>query len=302
MRIKKTYVYCLIAVALLASGGLRAEEIKLPFKGLTLNATLELAAGKAIADGAIVMTHAGLAHGEAETMVYLQNLLKEKGYNTLAITLSLGRDNRHGPYDCKIAHRHRYADAADEIAAWVAWLKTRGAQRVAVLGHSRGGGQTAVYAAEHEDASVKAVVLLAPATRANSNAADYRQRTGKPLAPILAKAQKLVNDGKGGAVLANSSLLACRDSAATADSFVSYYGPDPRLDTPYLIPKLKLPTLIVVAGNDEIVVGLDKHIAPLADGKRVQMKVVDAADHFFRDLYADDAVDAIDGFLKNIPY
>ena len=39
-------------------------------------------------------------------------------------------------------------------------------------------------------------------------------------------------------------------------------------------------------------------MASLADGKRVQMKVIDGADHFFRDLNADDAVEAIDAFLN----
>ena len=41
---------------------------------------------------------------------------------------------------------------------------------------------------------------------------------------------------------------------------------------------------------------------PRLDGKRVQMKVVENADHFFRDLYADVAVDAIDLFLKDAGY
>jgi alpha/beta superfamily hydrolase len=60
--------------------------------------------------------------------------------------------------------------------------------------------------------------------------------------------------------------------------------------------------LVVVAGNDEAVVGLDKRIAPLVDGRRVQMKVVDGADHFFRDLFADDAVEAVDAFLKGVGF
>jgi len=67
--------------------------------------------------------------------------------------------------------------------------------------------------------------------------------------------------------------------------------------SPNLTPSL--PTLVVVAGNDEVVVGLEKKLAPLADGKRVQMKVVEGAGHMFRDLYADDVVDV---FLKGAVY
>lgn len=41
-------------------------------------------------------------------------------------------------------------------------------------------------------------------------------------------------------------------------------------------------------------------VAPLADGTRVQMKVIEGSDHTFRDLYTDDAVDTIIAFLARI--
>ncbi len=290
-----------LALGLLTFGAAQAKEVTLPYKGLTLNADLELAAGKKLADGAILVTHGMLAHRDMESLVYLRNLLKEKGYNTLAINLSLGLNNRHDMYDCKVTHRHRQADAADEIGAWVDWLKKQGVKRVAVLGHSNGGAQTALYAAERDNALVKAAVLMAPATNDNNNAATYQKRYQKPLAPVLEKAQKLVKEGKGATVLEHTDFLYCPDTSVTADAFVSYHGPN-RLDTPTLIPKIKKPTLVVVAGNDDVVVGLEKKLAPLADGRRVQMKAVDSADHFFRDLYADDAVEAISAFLKSIGY
>lgn len=288
----------ILVLGLAVIGAAQAKEVTLQHKGLTLNANLELAVGKKLADGAILITHGSLAHNGMEIVVYLQNLLKEKGYNTLAINLSLGLDNRHGMYDCKVTHRHRNDDAAEEIGVWTAWLKKQGASRVTVLGHSRGGMQTVLYAAERADPAVNAVVLLAPATRENNDAARYQQLFNKPLTRTLEKAQQRVKDGKGGSVLQHVSLLTCADAPVTAESFVSYYGPQARIDTLSLIPKIRQPVLVVVAGNDNIVVGLDKKIAPLVDGKRVQLKVVDSADHFFRDLYADDAVDAIDVFLK----
>jgi len=278
-------------------GAAQAKEVTLQYEGLTLNANLELATGRKLADGAVLITHGMLAHRDMEALVYLRSLLKEKGYNTLAIDLSLGLNNRHGMYDCKVTHRHRQTDAAGEIGAWVGWLKKQGTKRVAVLGHSNGGAQTAFYAAERDNTSIRAAMLMAPATRDNNDAAAYQKRYQKPLAPVLEKAQKQVNEGKGATVLTHTDFLYCPDTSVTADAFVSYYGPG-RLDTPSLLPKIKKPTLVIVAGNDDIVVGLDKKVKPLADGKRVQMKVIDGADHFFRDLFADDAVEAIDTFLK----
>lgn len=298
----KLYISSIIMALSIVASVVHADELTLPYKELTLNANLERAAGKQLTDGVIIITHGGLAHRGMEAIVYLQELFKERGYTTLAINLSLGLDNRHGMYDCKVTHRHRNADAADEIGAWVDWLKTQGARRVTLLGHSRGAAQTALYAAEHDSNLLKAVVLMAPATRANTDAAAYLQRYNTPLAPVLTRAQKLVKNGNGNAVMEHVNLLTCADTSVTAAAFVSYYGPEARVDTPDLIPKLKKPTLVVVAGNDEVVVGLDKKVAPLTDGKRVQMKVVDSADHTFRDLYSDDAVDAIDVFLKGVGY
>jgi len=277
-----------------------AQEVTLRHNGLTLNAELNLAAGKKLADGAILVTHGGLVHRGTESMVNLQQLLNDKGYSTLAINLSLGLDNRHGTYDCQVTHRHRNADAADEIGVWVDWLKLQGTQRITLLGHSRGGAQTALYASEHDSAALNSIVLLAPAILENTDATTYQQRYKKPLTPVLETAHTLINNGKGSTVLEHIGLLNCPDTSATAESFVSYYGPAAVVDTPSLLPKLRKPVLVIVAGSDEVVVGLDKKVAPLADGSRVQMKVVGGSDHEFRDLYADDAVDVIVGFLKKI--
>lgn len=294
---------CVLALALLTAAiASHASEVTVAYKGITLNANLELAANKKIADGVVLITHGTLAHRGMEVIVDLQNLLKERGYSSLAITLGLGVSNRQGMYDCTVTHRHRHTDAADEIGAWMGWLKGQGTARVALAGHSRGGAQTALYAAEQDSALVKAVVLLAPAMRDDNPDAGYQKRFKKPLAPVLAKAQKLVQDGKGNSVLEHTDFLYCPDTSVTAEAFASYYGSDPRTDTFYLIPKIRKPLLVVVAGNDEVVVGLDKKVAPLADGKRVQMKTIDGADHFFRNLYAEDAADAIGTFLKSVRY
>ena len=282
-----------------------AQEVSFTYKGLTLNANLELAANSKIADGMILVTHGGLGHYGMEVIVYLQKLLKDRGYNTLAINLSLGINNRRGTYDCAIIQRHTNDDAVAEIGAWTNWLKQQGVTRITLLGHSRGGAQTALYASQSKNRLIKAVVLIAPATRDNTDAATYLRNFNRLLTPVLEKAQGLHNAGKGNAVLEKISLLNCGETSATVDSFLSYYAPAAqvlRVDTPALLPKIKQPVLVVVASNDETVIDLDKKIAPLADGKHVQMKIIEGADHTLRDLSADETVDAIDVFLKNLGY
>jgi len=104
----------------------QAEEVTTKLNDLTLRGNLELAAGKSVKDGVVLITHGTLAHNKMDLLQALQTSLKAKGYNTLAINLSLGLDKRaSGMYDCPTPHVHKHTDAVGEIAAWTTWLKTR---------------------------------------------------------------------------------------------------------------------------------------------------------------------------------
>jgi pimeloyl-ACP methyl ester carboxylesterase len=276
----------------------QAGEVKITHQGLTLNASLELAPGKTVADGVMLITHGMLAHGGMELIATLQGLLKEKGWSSLAINLGLGIDDRKGMYDCALPHTHRHTDALDEIGSWLDWLEAQGAKSVVLLGHSQGGNQTARFVAERDRPTVSAVVLLAPATWDEQKAANgYAARHKQPLKTVYERAQARVAAGKGEARLERTGFLYCADATVTAASFVSYYAPDTRRDTPTLLPKIAKPVLVVAASQDEIVPDVHTRTAAYADGRRVQLKVIEGADHFFRDLYAEDTVEAIAAFL-----
>lgn len=293
------YLSIALLIGFLSSVSAHAEEVTLRYHGVTLNAILERAAGKTLADGAILITHGTQAHNNLETLAYLRSLLRQKGYNTLAINLSLGLDNRHGLYDCTKPSTHTNTDAINEIGAWVKWLESQGVKKIVLLGHSRGGEQTALYAVERDSPVIRAVVLMAPRSfNQAEDAKEYHKLFGKPLAPILARAAALLKAGKGDTLLEHVPfMLLCRDTSVTAASFVSYYAPDPRRNTLTLLPRIEKPTLILVAGADQEQKDLDKKFAPFVDGKRIQLKVIPGSDHFFRDLWMDDSVDAIAAFL-----
>jgi len=290
-------VAAMLAGFAMATGTIGAVEVFLPHDGRVLNGNLEQADGKSLTDGVILMTHAGLAHRGMEIMTRLQALLEERGYNTLAINLSLGLDNRHGMYDCRTTHRHRFTDATQEIGAWVAWLESQGIGEVTLLGHSRGGAQTAMYAAGSDTMPVRQIILVAPDTRETNDAAAYVKRYAKSLAPIVDRAQRLIDAGHGDEVLEHVDFLYCPDTSVTAETFISYYGTDPRLDAVNSIRALTKPTLLLLAGEDEILVNNSKYLS-LPENGSLQVQTIDGAGHFFLDLYADDAADAIDAFLK----
>ncbi len=290
--------HILVILVLLWGGIIQAEEVKLQRGDLTLNANLEKAPDNWPAGPVVLLTHGTLAHNGMEIITTLQQLLLENGVSSLALNLGLGLNDRHGMYDCNTPHTHHHTDALDEIGQWLAWLKEQGVEDMVLLGHSRGGNQTAWFAAERDDPVIKKVVLVAPQTwNKDEDAAGYEKRYGKPLAPVLAQANDLVAKKKGDSMLEKVDFIYCTGASATASAVVSYYNPDPRLDTVYLLPKIGKPVLVFVGSEDKVIVGLAEKVAPVAEKSAVEMVVIDGADHYFRDLYAEDLVDQVIEFI-----
>jgi pimeloyl-ACP methyl ester carboxylesterase len=284
----------------LQSAHLLAEEVQVAHNGLKMNAYLEKVGDNWPAGPVVLLTHGTLAHGGMEMIKGLQSMLTERGFSSLAINLSLGLDDRRGMYDCATPHRHRHTDAVDEIGAWLDWLKGQGVEKVAILGHSRGGNQVARFAAGREDPAMALVILVAPQTwTAEGDAAAYEQRYGVALQPVLDRAQELKAGDEGSSLLDGVDFLYCDEASVSADAFLSYYAPEEDKDTPHVIPRIGTPVLVFAGTEDSAVKGLIEKTEPLADGDQVQLVVIDGADHFFRDLYSEDVADAIAEALED---
>ncbi len=284
---------------LLIAASTQAEEHKLNHDGLAITANLEKAADAWQQGPVVLMTHGTLAHNRMEIITTLQQLFKENGVSSLAINLSLGLSDREGMYKCAVHHTHKHTDALDEIGLWLEWLKKQGVQSVVLLGHSRGGNQTAWFAAERDEAAISKVVLVAPQVWSEEYAAkDYKSRYGKALAPLLARAEKLVAEGKGDAAMKQLDFIYCPETSASAAAFVSYYKPDTRMDTPTLLKQIDKPVLVVVGSEDKVVKGLREKMAKLAGHDNIATHVVDGADHFFLDLYAEELVETALEFIE----
>jgi pimeloyl-ACP methyl ester carboxylesterase len=272
-----------------------AEIVTLSHNGVTLNANLEQAGSSWPKGPVVLMTHGTLGHRGMEIMAGLQGMFAGRGISSLAINLSLGLDNRAAAmYDCAIPHTHKHNDAVGEIGAWLGWLKEQDVKEVALLGHSRGGNQAARFAAASEDPVITAVFLVAPQTwDVDSETQGYKKRFDEDLFPLLARAEQLVAAGKGAELMDNIDFLYCENTRASAEAFLSYHAPDENMDTPRLIPQIKAPVTVFAGAEDTVVRGLVEKVEPLADDERVTLVVIDGADHFFRDLYAEDIADAI---------
>jgi pimeloyl-ACP methyl ester carboxylesterase len=287
-----------ILVSFLSAFEAYAEEVKLQQDDLTLNANLEKADGWPAAP-VVLITHGTLSHNKSEIMAALQELFLQNGVSSLAINLGLGLNDRHGPYDCKTPHYHKHEDAIDEIGTWLDWLEKQGVKQVTLLGHSRGGNQTAWFVAEHDDPVVKKVILVAPQTwDLEYEAQGYEDNYGKPLDAVLGKAESLVAAGSPETAIEHTDFIYCKDTTVSAEALVSYYADDPRKDTPYLLPKIKKPILVFAGSEDQTVKGLDEKLAALAEAGDFELVVIDGADHFFRDLYVEDLVDIAVEFIN----
>jgi pimeloyl-ACP methyl ester carboxylesterase len=278
-----------------------AEEVSLDYLGLELAGNLEIAHGKSLkSDGVVVLVHDTLAHDRVELMASLQDSLRDIGVNSLAITLSLGLDKRHGMFDCKLEQDHRHEDAVDEINAWVQWLKERGAASITVAGHGRGANQVALYAINRADKAVKHVVLMAPLMQTPEKAeADYRARFKRSLREELAKAEEYVANEEGNQLLDVPGFLNCPKAQVTAGAFANYYGANPKFQTTNLLQSMKTPVLIAVGDQDQDLAEIEAARAEFSTLKIVSMTVIPGADRDFLDLAADELAKKIKDFANH---
>lgn len=290
-----------IVLLLFPSIGLHAgtHTVELKINEVTALADLVTPDNGSIKKGVVLITHGTTAHKDMELVESLQKLLAEREISSLAHSLTYGINKRKGLFDCAKPHTHKKEDALDEIGAWVAWLKEKGAGPVTLLGHSRSGNQTARYAIKRGGKSVEKLVLLAPSIiRSPGYAAkNYQKQYKSDLDAILKDAKALVSSGKPKELMSLPGFLYCTDAKAWAESVISYYDNDPRYDTPIILPEVKIPVLVIAGTEDTVVPDVAKRVKLIADGKKISLKVIDGADHMFLDFYIEDAADLIAAFL-----
>jgi len=267
-----------------------ADPVSLVFKGLSLNADHRVAEGSAATNPTVLLVHGTLAHNGMEIITATQDGLADRGLNSLAVTLGLGVDDRHGSFDCAQPHRHKHTDAMAEIGAWVGWLAALGVESVTLLGHSRGGNQVAWYVSEGPAPQVSGVVLVAPALwDSEAFAAQYHEATGQSLEAVLDQARGLEPD----ALMTLDGFLYCQNAQVAAGTVLDYYADDARRNTPNLLSDMPVPTVVLVGTADDVVPGLLDNLSGM-EGDTVSVQVVEGATHYFRDLYVEDIADAVE--------
>ncbi len=258
--------------------------VSLPFKDLTLSGKIVLSGNQKLPGNAVVLLlHGTLSHYDSEIISELQALLAEYGLNSLSINLSLEQDDRKGPFACNSKHFHQHEDAKAELKQWMVWLKKQGVEKIHLLGHSRGGHQIAQFYAENHSAIQGKVVLIAPLTFSGQlNAAQAKQ---------LKWAKQQVKSGQPQALKAVDAFLHCGETQVSAQSVMSYLGDDKRKDTPTVLAEISKPVLVVYGNEDPLAKALPQGLAEKSPHHPTA--IIDGADHFFRDFYAEELVELI---------
>jgi hypothetical protein len=115
---------------------------------------------------------------------------------------------------------------------------------------------------------------------------------------VIDRAYALVTAGNGDQMMPDPQVLICAETTSVlAASFASYYTIAPDRNTPNLIPRIKKPVLVLAGENETNHYKVAEKFAPVVDGKQVQIRTIDGAYAFYRDLYAEDAVDEILEFV-----
>jgi pimeloyl-ACP methyl ester carboxylesterase len=274
-----------------------AERVVLEHEGLALVGHLQAPSDSA--DGIFLMLHGTLAHGRMETMAAVQDLLADQGLNSLSVNLSFGIDGREGMFECDRPVTHGLQEHFAELEAWMDWLRAEGYGPVTLLGHSRGGNQVARFHQEWDPEDVRALVLIAPSTYdAERAAASYEAQSDMPLVTRLDQATELMRMDQPETLLRDVRFLYCEELDVSPTAFLSYYAPDEAHDTPTLIDGIGTPTLVILGSEDDVVADLPERMGGLADAGNVSTVTIDGADHFFRDFFADDVVEAIADFMQ----
>ena len=176
----------------------------------------------------------------------LANALTDVGYAFLLCNLRASYNN---PFA-------EYSDAVEDIAAFVAYAKSKGYARIAVLGISLGGPRMAQYVAERNDPAVKAVGFIASIPspylefQVRSSEADKRR-----LEDTLRHARELVAQGKGQEPVGYDNWFPSLSIMGTAKSLISFFGAPSDPGTPSSIkygPKIKVPALVIHGDKDEL--------------------------------------------------
>jgi len=236
-----------------------------------------------------IILHGSFAWHGMELPQTVQNLLAEEGMGSIAFTLTLGENDRQGFFDCSHPILGGHDDALVEIDRWIDKANQMGYKNVHLIAHSRGGAQVALYS-NSNPSKINSISLIAPLVWDKQRTEkQYLASANKTLPSLIAKAKNTKTNSN----LINTHVLHCGQTKISPMAFISYYDETIQKNTPTLLQNIEVRTRIYLGDEDSVTSAFMDQKLVFKDNPHISIKMIEDADHFFRDFAADDLVSDI---------
>jgi esterase/lipase len=277
-----------IIIILSASFNTLAEPVSIKFEELTVNANLINAEDKSAPFYLIL--HGTWAWQGMELIASIQELLADEAVGSMAVTLSLGIDNRKGFLGCPGTISAVHQQSYEELHQWFKYLEKLGYKNIILMAHSRGGSQAAGFANAYPNDKLQKLVLLAPmAWNKQKIHLQYQKNFSVNLDALLEQADQL----KPQQMMKSIDILYCKKQNVTAESLLSYYSDKIQKNTWDLVKNLPMPVDVFLGSEDPLSKLFSESIANKDIPINLKIKTIIGADHFFRDLYLEDVIESV---------
>lgn len=232
------------AHAYLPPKGVQFELVEFPAGGNTLQGGMFTPEAKRFAQPTVgvVLVHGVESYWYEGPPMFLAGLLAERGYAALAY---------NGAHSGESFRTSDFETAVREVGAAIAYMKSRGYQRITLAGHSLGTPIVEYYQGAEPDPAVKALAVYGP--HINIPAITRDSLLGPELYErFRSECRELVASGKGDEI----KLLPYREGRViitSARTFLSYRDIDSsKAAVEKMIQHIKVPLLIVYDPADNI--------------------------------------------------
>jgi len=284
MNIKKYLCF----ITMLMSFAIQAKPVQTKFQNLKVNANFIQAEDKSAPFYLIL--HGTWAWQGMELIASTQEILEEESVGSLAITLSLGMDDRKGFLGCPGTITAVHQQSYKELHHWYQYLAALGYNNIVLMSHSRGGSQAAGFAKAYPKDKLKKLVLLAPlAWDKKTVHQQYKKKSSVKLASLLGLT-KIMQPHQ---MMNGVDLLYCKKQNVSAETFLSYYSDKIQRNTWDLVKNLPVPVEVFLGSKDPLSIQFAESIADKKLPSSLKVHTIDGADHFFRDLYLEDIIESI---------
>ncbi len=187
----------------------------------------------------IILVHGGFALFSIDQdgfFASIPKLLAANGYPVLSLNMRRSQWFATSTFE----------DSVKDIRAAIGFMKQRGFTSIFLGGHSNGASEATYYVAQTQDPAVIALGLYAPGLIWKVALADFLGQY--EYAKITNKAKNLVVNGRGDEIVFSDRLCPdthCFQHTLSAQTWLSWIGPDSNVDTSRWIRSVSLPILIL---------------------------------------------------------